>query len=304
MSKKKSNIILLFATVLSVCLLVISGIFIYDHYSDDMFYPVSDKNDQNHLSSNAMADDIQMSEDEIMKSATHIVDAVYKGQYETPYITQLIFEPSNTMKGTFKKSDEKQIYVSIPENTPSPFFVKDQIYFLCLEKHVSVYWETDQYILMDDLIISEKDSRWGEFHEKAIRITSATKDSTPDYYGIPFSTSTDIGELIAFSGNIYVVRIDGIEATSTINPTTLYDATILKIVKGGRESKAQILLTLFNDTVEVGKEYVVLLADSSNIETIYTLSAKENCVYSMTDSKLPAELAELVQKATDYDSQK
>lgn len=85
---------------------------------------------------------------------------------------------------------------------------------------------------------------------------------------------------------------------STIRPTTVYNCTVAGTIKGTPENDGNIMITLINDTVEIGGEYVCMLVDSEGSK-IYTLAAK-NAVYSV-DSDV-TEIKNLLNEVQAYTS--
>ena len=63
--------------------------------------------------------------------------------------------------------------------------------------------------------------------------------------------------------------------------------------------QGNILITLFNDTVEIGQEYLVLLADATQTAPVYTLAAK-NGVYGLEEVENSPVLTALLDTATEY----
>ena len=60
---------------------------------------------------------------------------------------------------------------------------------------------------------------------------------------------------------------------------------------------------MFNGTVEIGKEYLVLLADASDSAPVYVLSAKNNCVYPVEEAESIEVLAQLLTQAKTYSAE-
>lgn len=256
------------------------------------------------------ADVIELTDLEVMSNATHIVDAIYIGEQASTYGSELIFEPVSVLKGMLEGDDQNLIYVqplttfsSASEfNTENSVpYVEGQEYMLFLEKNISVYYEHNKYVQIGEMIIAADDDQWEEYHTTASNVVAQTEDITPSSYGVKYSDSTELTELVDFSSNIFVVEVTGIYANSTIAPTTVYNCTVNKVIRGMPAEDGNILITFFNDTVETGGEYLVLLADASETAPVYTLSSQNNCVYSINnDVGLTSDLELLLEQATDF----
>ena len=252
-------------------------------------------------------DRIQLSENQAMTIATHILDAIYLGENLSSEGVELMFKPLEMIKGNLDEEDISIIYVQPSRKS----FEKERIdsfplltnnkYMLFLEKNISVYYEHNKYVQIDNMIISSKDSlKWNQYHKLANRLVLAEGGTISNEFGVPFSKSEEITDLIDFSSNIFIVRINSIYAESKIAPTTVYCCSVTKCIKGNPQESGDILITMFNNSVTVGEEYCVLLADATKTAPIYTLSAKKNCVYSLSQAQSIPVFKELLVNATDY----
>lgn len=248
-------------------------------------------------------DGVAWSDEEVMARATHIVDAVYVGEYVTDYGTELMFEPVKTFKGDLNIADDTRIYVQpIPKSSDGQdeaVYTQNKTYMLFLEKNSSVYYEHDKYVQLGGLFVSSEDSKWTEYHTKASAVAKR-KNTAPSSYGIPYTDSTELEAVINASENIFVVKIESVYAESDIAPTTVYNARVLQTIKNTPAREGNILITLFNDTVTVGGEYLVLLADATETAPVYTLSSRENSVYGISDAQEIPELESLLGQAEEY----
>jgi hypothetical protein len=289
--------ILIYVIVPVLFLLIVSGMMIHNH--------INSQANLRHIE----ADKIELTDSEVMSNATHIVDAVYIGEQITKYGSELIFEPVAVIKGDIGGEDLNLIYVQPLEthssasmfNTDNSVpYIKGEEYMLFLEKNISVYYEHNKYVQIGEMIISAEDDQWDEYHTKASDVIAQTENIAPSSYGVKYSDSTEVKELIDFSSNIFVVKVTNIYAESTLAPTTVYNCTVTKVVRGVPAESGNILITFFNDTVKTSEEYLVLLADASETAPVYTLSSQKNCVYSVDDVKLTSDLELLLKQATDF----
>ena len=234
--------------------------------------------------------------------ATHIVDAVYIGKYQTQYGEELMFRPETVLKGAIDPEKEPIIYVQpfISDESQEVEYVEENTYLLLLEKNCSVYYEHDQYVQIGQVYISSEDqTRWEQFHARIP--TSITLDETQGEtsYGVEFTKSDNVSEIVNVAENIFVVNIEGIYAESEIAPTTVYRCSVVKTIRNMPVEQGNILITLFNDTVEIGQEYLVLLADATQTAPVYTLAAK-NGVYGLEEVENSPVLTALLDTATEY----
>lgn len=244
-----------------------------------------------------LADRIDLDFSQIVLFSSHIVDAEYLGVENG----ELLFEVTNTYKGRFEDSDP--IYV-LPfedgEETREDAYQIGSSYMLFLRKYSHVYWEHDYYAQTDCIHMPESDEAWEKTHEETAALLKDSKYSAEvAAVGNPFTTSLVVSDVLKVSENIFVVKIDGIDGVSTVQPTTVYYATVVKTIRNQPANNGEIMLTLFNGTVEVGKEYVVLVNHSSETSLIYTLASK-NSVFTVEEAEAIPELKELLKNAKDY----
>lgn len=236
--------------------------------------------------------------DEAAAHSTDIVEAEFTGKesFNSSEQAELIFKIEKSHKGSSSVGAEICV-VPYVDYYPEKLYEEGKTYLLLLQRFSSVYYEHDTYYVLSEQIISSSDSTWGQAATKA-KAASLTEDKTPTYSIEKYTTSKDISEIIDFSDNIFVVSIDSIFAESTVYPTTVYNCTVTGTVKGTPENDGKILITLFNDTVEVGGEYVCMLSGSEG-SIIYTLAAEDG-VYPVDSSA--TEIKNLLNEAQAYTS--
>ena len=227
------------------------------------------------------ADRVIPTENEVIEKATHVIDAIFMGEYHTEYgRTEYMFKPVKALKGELDQDDAVCIFViPLPEddtdNTRKKL-TENAEYMLFLEKNFSVYYDHSKFVQISAPVAASGNAGWNTLCAK---VEELKDKNTPAAYGVDYSTSKDVEALIEFSSNIFVVTIDSVYAESTIAPTTVYSCKVTETIKGMPAENGNILITMFNGTVNVGEEYVVLLADATNTAPVYTLAAKEGCVY-------------------------
>lgn len=249
----------------------------------------------------AMSNHIELSFEEVAAKADYIMDAVYTGSSTTEYGTELMFRPVKLIKGSMVTSANANIYVQpIDDLSVQPEYKAGKTYMLFLNKHSSVYYDHDKYTQLGGLYIPENDAKWKNYHTQVTQIAAASRNSPTESTEKRYTDATDIDEVIAFSENIFVVRIDSVLAVSTVGPTTVYNCTVLKTVKNTPNGNGKIYITLFNDTVSVGGEYLVLLAETGETSLIYGLSSSDSSVYSMEVANAQPSLKALLEQAATY----
>lgn len=245
------------------------------------------------------------SEKEIIAHSTTIVEAKYLGIDDEEH--ELVFEVLNVMKGD--TGGKSTIYV-IPDSIdkkmgdgwPLSPYEEGEIYFLFLERNISVYYAHDKYVSLGNTVVSQKSDRWEELQRLIREYINSKEGGEIEYYGVPFIESGDIAAVVDYSPNIFVVEIESIYAESTVGPTTVYCCAVKQTIKNvpSKLMDGKILITLFNDTVIIGGQYVVLLGDATDTAPVYTLSSKSQSVYSLHDAEAISTLNELLLCAKEY----
>lgn len=267
------------------------------------------------IASNAITfsetDNVDLSLDEVVSYATHIINAEYVGDYTSKYGTELMFEPVELLKGNIDTDTENGelnaiaasvIYVqplSINNEQESIPYQKNTMYMLFLEKNSSVYYEHDKYVQLSEEQISSSDNRWEQYNAQVQKDLAELGKQALSAYGISYTNSTEIKDILEASPNIFVVKIEDIHSKSTVTPTTVYRGSVTKTIRNTSVNDGNILITLFNDTVDIGNEYMLLLADITETAPVYTLSSK-NSVYGMEAAKAIPELEKLLYDARSF----
>jgi hypothetical protein len=250
--------------------------------------------------------------EQYVAASTHIVQAEYLGEYKNEMgRLELMFRPKEIMKGNLT---EDLIYVLPFYSEYSAFhgefisegkrteYVEGEQYLLLLQKNYLVFYEHAQYLQVGEFYFPKNMKDFNEKYTLVKNLAATQKNIAPESYGREFTLSEDINEILKYSDNIFWVKIisDGIE--SRINPTTLYDFEVLKVLKGKPSSEYSIGVAFFNGTVKPGGEYIILLADSEEGSRVNTLSSR-NSIYSCEAlDKLPPELKALLETATDFET--
>src|SRR5699024_5997537 len=193
----------------------------------------------------------------------------------------------------------KTIYVQPESEQDVVVYKENEMYMLFLEKNSSVYYEHDKYVQINNIKVSANDHNWDPYHDQAQTILDKHSDTVPSSYGSEYTHSTNINDILEVSENIFVVKIKDVFSKSNIGPTTVYQSSVIKTIRNTPSDSGNILITLFNDTVNIGDEYVVLLADATDSAPVYTLSSK-NSVYTLEEAQAIPELEMLLNDATEF----
>ena len=243
-----------------------------------------------------------LEDEEVVVRATHVVDAVYIGKNSGSSLNDDIFQVKTIYKGQVDTVDEAELHVLLTEELPEGAnLVAGQTYNLCIEKNISVYYDYNHYVQIGR-IVSETDAEdWKNYHEMINNAMKNVQMTSPMEYGVPYADSAlPIENIIDFSSSIFIVEIKGVYAESQIQETTVYYCTVKKTAKNEPANGGGILITLFNNTVDVGEEYLVLLADATETAPIYTLSTKSKSVFSLEEANCIAELNNICNEAKEY----
>ena len=232
-----------------------------------------------------------LSYDEVIRLSTHIAEAEYAGKAKTDNLDEFCFKVVNIIKGGIA---DETIYVtagSVDVETEKGFG-GGKIYTLFLERKVSLYWSHDRYV--SNTILSEAETDINSIE----RVLAEDPGKAPEKFEYPFTTSEDITEILVASANVFEVEVLSVFVESKYAPTTVFTCRVLNTMKN--EPELGIFeIVFFNDTVEIGGRYIVLLAETEEHSMIYALSSK-NSVYTREEAMNVPELAELLKNAAVY----
>ena len=232
-----------------------------------------------------------LSVEETMQDCGYILDAEYIGCSDNHGRIDLRFVPQNVIKGSLAEEDQHMIHVFLSPGNPvsskedvDKYFVCGKIYMLCLDMYRLVFYEYNEYVQRGAFQPSEDDDNWDLYHQKASGIAQETGgDNVTASYGNPYTTETDIHTVIDSSSDIFWVTINEIIDHSRYYPVTVYQVEIEQVIKHTQLNGNDIIVTLFNDSVEVGSKYLLCLVHTAPDSYVYTLTAKDNAVFSEND---------------------
>ncbi len=255
------------------------------------------------------SDKLLLSEEDVVFYATHILDATYLGTYTTKYGTEFMFLPTKVYKGELSDKNQFAIYVTLrgdcevsphsPDDAEGIPFKENKTYLLFLEKHISVYYEHDKFVPLSEMVLASNDAKRDGYYEQ-VEAMIKNDSSSVAMHGLSFTESDNLDEVLEASDNIFVVKIESVIAESTFTPTTVYSCRVQQLVRDASDVPQDIWVPLFNDTVKVGGEYLLLLSAANDTKPVYSLSSRLHSVYAVSDAEAIPELRELLTTARAY----
>ena len=236
---------------------------------------------------------------EAVKGASHILTARFVK--EENWNRLYVFEPLTYFRN-IEDSINEYIYVTMDSFSEAPSFYEGETVLLILNKGTFVLSEHYEfYGQRGPCYCQSKDDTWNKHLDQVKELVETLEPPGKESMTCTeFIISDDIQEIIDFSTNIFTVHIDSDHGKSPINPCSLYGCTIEAVIKGGMElSNANILLAFPNDSVEIGHEYIVLLADSGDSE-VYSLIAKNKSFFDVDQLNDYPEIKALKEQAVPF----
>ena len=240
----------------------------------------------------------------------HIVDAEFLGFYPIHNADRLLFRVNRTYKGGFEEESALiwvndlpnyqhayRDYMIIEESAPYEVG-KEYMLLLTRSDLTNLYSEVVSYT-QEGLIFIPNDGsdQWDNIHTQTNTLI-ATGGSKPQPQPLKYTTSLEVGDALEYAESIFLVKIDMVISQRDWQTYTKYLCTVQKTIRNEPARNGEIMIQFFNDTVEIGKEYVVLLADNGGSDS-YSL-ASPNSVFTWKEAKKIPELAPLLKQAEDY----
>lgn len=224
-----------------------------------------------------------------IRTATNIITADYLETVETFRGNEYVYEVREELKGS---ADGAKLYIMTVEyvDVSKAMPIPGNNIILFLSKYSSVYYEHDSYILID--IADDTESE-----RTAIRELSSENETPAEKSGHTFTRSADIADIVAATESVFLVMPKEVYVVGATAPTITYTCTVQAAIQGQPEF-SEILITFFQDTVTIGEEYLVLLADHRKGGRIYTLSSPYS-VFSTESARQIPELKALLEQAQE-----
>jgi len=240
---------------------------------------------------------------EYVQQCTHIVDAECIG-FENDQMEglQVIFKVKKTYKGDTEENELLYVFpfADTAAANKAPYKTGEQ-YMLFLKKRISVYRKHDHYSQIGYIYMPETDEAWERTHKETVTLLKDSKYSAEvQPLGNAFTTSSAVADAVELAEYIFVVRVDSLDFASDIQPTTSCKCSVTKTIRNTPNNHGNIDVVFFNDTVEIGKEYVVLLM-GRDTSSVYTLASK-NSVFTLEEASMQAALAPLLGTKLDYEA--
>jgi len=241
---------------------------------------------------------------EYVQQCSDIVDAECVGsENDEMEGLQIIFKVKKTYKGDAKENELLYVYpfADTAEAQKAPYTTGEQ-YMLFLKKNISVYRKHDYYTQTGYIYLPETDETWQKTHKETIALLKDSKYSNavaPN--GNAYTTSSSVEDALEIAECVFVVRVKSSDFASQVQPTTSYECTVTKTIRNTPTNHGNITIVFFNDMVEVGKEYVVLLNHVGGESLYYSLVSK-NSVFTLEAASMQAALAPLLGTKQDYEA--
>jgi len=255
---------------------------------------------------------IYRSLDDALSNSNCIVTAKLEQIIESNDYREYLFKLTDTIKGTMNLESfyvqEGYGYHSVQTANFSYSTLDSQYsigreYVLVLSKTISVYFDKDIYMVSGDIFIeldSDKNitsyTRYHEPEEKGFKTLNEIityvelnipLDNDPKVYGMPYTKSEEIEDIVNASEYIVKAKIINIHTEGRTNRNT-YKCKVSESIKGLTSN--EILVILFKDTVAFGGEYLLLLNKDNEDSLIYTLSSVNSVVDIDLDKNLVEEI--------------
>lgn len=240
--------------------------------------------------------------EDALRFATHIADAELKKKKGNEYLFQI----KKIIKGSFDEN-EKEIWIK-GEHLPEEQIKKGETYLLILERIVSVYEDNGGFwTYIAPSFVKENDDEWKTLHDKAEKMVQEGSGEKEPFIGTRCIMSDDLNEVIDFSTYIFKIKPQTIvyDNPNEKSGRKAYSCRILSIMKGTPSYKGDIITSFYDNTVELGKEYIVLLECADGDSKVFPLSSRNKSVFSLEDAAGIPELNKLIQseKPTEYEEQ-
>jgi len=300
---KKMVVILVALTIIVFVILYLQSIILSNNKKDHSEIDANNETEKYVDSSYSAVSSVRCLDfDECISVATNIVSAKYIDTKQRGMYSDLTFEITEQLKGRIKEENivvtvmnqyVEVIDTSIKYEQDYSKYSPGEEYVLILERHVSVYYDTDKYLVIGDIYIPKKhisDSTiYGEEnisnwvpevdteinnYEAIISRIENSVDMSPEcgYYGTDYIHSDNIEDIKEQTEFIFEVKVGESTGGSENNNTESFNCEVLNCLKG--EANSEMIEIIFvADTVEEGNEYMVMLSHKGNAN-FYTLSSK------------------------------
>lgn len=244
--------------------------------------------------------------EETIALATNIVKAQFQSITDCGNYYEYKFLIETQIKGNIEEEylyvySDKNVQITVPEKgivfDNQENYTVGTSYILILERHVSVYYDHDRYLVLSGTFFPTEDmSAFRIYGNETLNAHSQLKSiNTNDlqsftnyistevsknplkesnYYGTPYITDENIKDIV--SGSNYVVRLIPKEQVRTFadNRTAIYQCELVKQYKG-TIVVSSIDVKFVLGTVSVDNEYIVALNDSA-VKDLYIISSKSS----------------------------
>ena len=195
-------------------------------------------------------------------------------------------------------------------NTGEDIYRVGEAYLLIMEEDDSLFFEYPHYVLVTNIYAPVNDFGKSTMYDKNLSELSGIKslDETKTYIrkakakvkvdGEHYTTATDYPTIVKESDLVLEVKIVDLSSEGIYGNRNTYVTEVRKIIKGDRLStydSGEIALVLMKGSVEIGKEYLVIINRIDDTSRIYTQSSKKS-VIPLSDKKTIEEIQKQVSK--------
>lgn len=256
-----------------------------------------------------------LSFDECLSTATHVVSATYKGEYETHGIYKdLVFTVAKKYKGTDIQNEfHLRVYdqtvsvvgTDIGYSTSANDYEVGATYLLVLEKHVSVYYPYDLYLTLGNIKITNDTAVMydgTDVKNYSDKLDTSSSDDvisyvenyvknsvSPTAQGIEFIRNSSLEHVIDNTTIIAVVTPTEYIGGSENNNTSQYLCTVNEVIKGSIDDTA-IKVIFVTGSVELDCEYVVMLEEMGP----YYILSSQNSVHNAINSTIIQQVKDVI----------
>lgn len=253
--------------------------------------------------------------EETVSQCTDILVGMYLGEEEAGGGRKCAFSLEERLKGGTEAETVcvylQRAHVCATEHSGAYLsgelpFVPGTRYLLILERHRSVFYETDRYLLPGDVFLPLEGGDEARMYDEPMEkhwacpasgsgqaITAYVREliaegetSSPEAYGAPFIEAQSFEEAEAAAELVLRVRAEALFLTGRTAPTETWACRILDSRKGDLdylEGNMDVLVTLPAGAAEEGREYWICVNKPDETSRIFVPVSRENGIREAED---------------------
>jgi len=243
--------------------------------------------------------------DQAIEASNCAVTATFIGEYIYDEYNELEFKVNEVIYGYVPEKDIKVFQMNLQNRNvfDNHVYKETETYTLILERLDSLFYDHPRYLFVSDVFIPISDKTANIFiNGESIAATGhgvLSSDnvnqylrnsgrSKPNHFhirkdkDIPFTTATDLSEIIASSDYVMEITVIDMVVEGTIANSNTYSCDIANVLKGSTPTEKYIWVTFLKNSVNIGEKYIVILNRLGDDSLIYAQSSK-NSVISLDD---------------------